>query len=328
MKLGYSNCLMTTESILTQTPEIIIGSIFLLTGIAKILEPWKFIQHISKLRILSFQVITPVSIIFIASEVALGIGLIMNIAPFITIPTSIALLIGFSILTYWSTSTDRTEDCGCYNGWLQITPAQSLLLNLVYITGLISTFIGFIYQENLLNTTSIWQLFLILGSLIISGTLANSSLKYLRENGRPYIDLSPIREQQPWQTEWLGENVTQLHQLMLSVKILVFLTPGCLVCQKWLDMLKVVHSQKHLPDVIVILDINDNDEKEKLGSDYALDLPAISISEEQYKKLGINVVPTAIILQSGVIQHKWAGGMPLAFIEQLVLPFYYKEDDG
>ncbi len=318
---------MTTVSILTQTPEIIIGSIFLLTGIAKVLEPWKFIQHISQLRLIDFQLITPVSLAFIAIEVALGIALIMNIAPFITIPTSIVLLIGLSILTYWSTSTDRTEDCGCYNGWLEITPAQSLLLNLVYTIGLIFTLIGFIYQENQVNTASIWQLLLILGSLIISGILASGSLEYLTKNGRPYIDLSPVREQQPWQTQWLGEDVTQLHQLMSDVKIVVFLTPGCPVCQKWLEMLKVVHSQKHLPDVIVILDINDNDEKEKFESDYAWDFPAISISESQYRKLSINVVPTAVILQSGVIQHKWAGGMPLAFIQQLVLPFYYKEGD-
>jgi len=319
---------MTPVSILTQAPEIIIGCIFLLTGIAKVLEPWKFIQHISQLRLFKVQLITPVSLTFTAIEVALGVALIMNVAPFLIIPTSIVLLIGFSILTYWSTSTKRTEDCGCYNGWLQITPAQSILLNLVYTTGLIFTLIGFIYQENQVNTVSIWQLLLILGSLIISGILANGSLEYLTKNGRPYIDLSPVREQQPWQIQWLGENVTQLHQLMSDVKILVFLTPGCPVCQKWLEMLKVVHSQKHLPDVIVILDINDNDEKEKFGSDYALDFPTISIDESQYQKLGINVVPTAVILQSGVIQHKWAGGMPLAFIEQLVLPFYYKEGDS
>lgn len=319
---------MTTESIVTQTPEIIIGSIFLLTGIAKVLEPWKFIQHISKLRILDFQVITPVSLTFIAIEVALGIALIMNITPFITIPTSIVLLIGLSILTYWSTSTDRTEDCGCYNGWLEITPVQSILLNLVYTTGLIVTLIGLIYQyqENQVSTISIWQWVLILGSLIISGILANASLEYLTKNGRPYIDLSPVREQQPWQTRWLGENVTQLHQLMSDVKIIVFLTPGCPVCQKWLEMLTVVHSQKHLPDVIVILDVDDNDQKEKIISDYALELPTISVSESQYQKLSINVVPTAVILQSGVIQHKWAGGMPLAFIQQVVFPFYYKTE--
>lgn len=317
---------MTTVSILTQTPEIIIGSIFLLTGIAKVLEPWKFIQHISQLRLIYFQLITPISLAFIAIEVALGIALIMNIAPLITIPTSILLLIGLSILTYWSTSTDRTEDCGCYNGWLEITAAQSILLNLVYTTGLIFTLIGFISQEKLINTVTIWQWLLILASLIISGILANGSLEYLTKKGRPYIDLSPVREQQHWQTKWLGEDVTQLHQLMSDVKIIVFLTPGCPVCQKWLEMLKVVHSQKHLPDVIVILDINDNDEKEKFSSDYAWDFPAIVINESQYRKLSINVVPTAVILHSGVIQHKWAGGMPSAFIQQLVFPFYYKPE--
>ncbi len=44
------------------------------------------------------------------------------------IPTSIVFLIGLSVLTYWGTTTGRTEDCGCYNGWLDITPTQSLIL--------------------------------------------------------------------------------------------------------------------------------------------------------------------------------------------------------
>jgi len=321
---------MTPVSILTQAPEIIIGCIFLLTGIAKVLEPWKFIQHVSQLRLLKVKLITPVSLTFTAIEVALGVALIMNVAPFIIIPTSIVLLIGFSILTYWSTSTKRTEDCGCYNGWLQITPAQSILLNLVYTTGLILTLAWLGYHEGHQgNTASTWQWLLLLAALIISGVLANASLKYLKENGRPYLDLSPILEQQLWQIQWLGEDITQLHQLMsdVKIKILVFLTPGCPLCQNWLEMLKIIHSQERLPDVLVIVDILDSDEKQKFVSDYALDFPVISMVGEQYPKLGINVVPTAVVLQSGVIQHKWLGGQPLAFIEQLIFPSYYQDDD-
>ena len=113
--------------------SILVGIIFLFTSIAKVIEPWKFIEHIAKLKLLHPQLIIFVALTFTAIESALGIALILGVLPSVMIPVSILLLVGLMVLTYWSTSTRRTEDCGCYNGWLDITPTQSLILNTVYI---------------------------------------------------------------------------------------------------------------------------------------------------------------------------------------------------
>lgn len=113
--------------------SFIVGLVFLLTGIAKVISPWKFTQHITQLKLLSGLWNYRAALLFIGIECALGVALIFAFLPSITLPTSILFTLGLSVLTYWSTSTGRTENCGCYNGTLDVSPKQSLLLNGLYV---------------------------------------------------------------------------------------------------------------------------------------------------------------------------------------------------
>ncbi|NEP45613.1 MAG: hypothetical protein F6K35_42945, partial [Okeania sp. SIO2H7] len=118
---------MTPDPI-ANSAAILVGIIFLLTGIAKILEPWKFTEHLEKLALLKPESILPIALSFTGIECGLGVALILGIEIKAIAPATILILLGLSILTYWSTSTGRTQDCGCYNGWLNVTPTQSLVL--------------------------------------------------------------------------------------------------------------------------------------------------------------------------------------------------------
>ncbi len=71
---------------LASTTSLIVGIVFLLTGIAKVIEPWKFIRHIAQLGLLKPVFILPTSITFIAIESALGIALIFRVFPAVIIP--------------------------------------------------------------------------------------------------------------------------------------------------------------------------------------------------------------------------------------------------
>ena len=290
--------------------SVLVGIIFFLTGFAKVIEPWKFISHIAKLKLLQPQSIGVAALTFTAIESALGVALILGVLPSVMIPVSILLLIGLTFLTYWSTSTGRTEDCGCYNGWLDVTPTQSIILNFVYISLLIfAAFVGN-YQP-----TVLWQWMVVLVTLVTSGALASGALEFWIKNHRPYIDLAPVKINRTWQPEWLGEDSDS--ELMSGSKLVVFLSPQCPQCKKWLNILKVVHYRDDLPEVFGAIALNTVEEGQEFVNGYQLNYPIVKIEKKQQRKLGISSFPTAFMLANGVIKEKWLGVIPDYFIERI-----------
>jgi len=295
--------------ILASTALNIVGSIFLLTGLAKVIEPWKFTQHLTKLNLVIPQLIIPVALTFTAIESALGIALILGVFPTVIMPVSVLLLFGLSMLTYWSTSTGKTEDCGCYNGLLEITPTQSLILNYIYIFLLIfAEFVGK-YQP-----TVLWQWLVVLIAFITTYALAAGSLEYMQENGRPFIDFTPLQENRIWQIEWLGEDSKSL---MSGSVIVVFMSPECSQCKHWLGVLKLVQWQDDLPAIVGLIDTENIQVGQNFVDRYFLNFPVVAVDKRLYRKLKIEVVPTAVLLQDGVIQEKWVGLMPMWFINKI-----------
>jgi len=78
------------------------------------------------------RLLLPVALGLIGLECALGVALIAHAFPTWLVPGTIGLLLVFSGLTLWGTSSGRVEDCGCYGGLLAVTPVHSVLLNLGY----------------------------------------------------------------------------------------------------------------------------------------------------------------------------------------------------
>ena len=292
---------------------VLVGLVFLLTGIAKVVAPWKFIQHISQLKLLPSRWNSPAALAFTAIETSLGVALIFAVIPTATIVASILLLIGLSVLTYWSTSTGRTEDCGCYNGTLDVSPVQSLLLNGVYIILLSVALI-----INPWGSTQLWQWMLVLATLATSYGLANGSLRYLANHGHPLIDLSPLQSDRPWQRKWLTEEINTA--INWDSGIVVFMSTTCPHCKTWLNVLKVIHDRQDLPDVLGIIALSEKVTPEKgqaFVDNYDLNFPVGGVPEKTYQTLGIMGVPTAVSIEGGIIQETWSGRMPESFVDRL-----------
>lgn len=297
-----------TFSWIANSGAILVGTIFLLTGIAKVLEPWKFTQHLEKLGLLKPELILPSALSFTAIECALGIALILGVNS--VAPVTILILLGLSILTYWSTSTERTQDCGCYNGWFNITPTQSLILNAVYIILLIlAKFFGSY------GATVLWQWMLVGATFLSSLALAAGSMEYFSDRGRPFVDFAPLQVNRLWQPGWLG--VDDDSELMSGEIIIVFLSPQCLQCKSWLNALKVVQWREELPSVVGVIELTNIEETQDFIDNYFLNFPVVVMQRSQFNKLGISAVPTGIFLEDGVIKDKWIGLMPMWFIEKI-----------
>lgn len=295
------------------TGQELVGLVFLLTGIAKVIEPWKFTKHIFQLQLLPLSWIIPAAILFSAIECALGVALIFNVVSSITITASILLILGLSVLTYWSTSTGRTEDCGCYNQKIDISPTQSLILNGIYITLLI---VALVFNPG--YPTQAWQWMLVGFTFTTSYGLAGGSLFYQMTKGSPFIDLSPIQLEKPWQPEWLTEDINTA--LNTDNSIIVFMSTTCPNCKQWLDVLKVVHFREDLPDVLGLMALSEKttpEQAQEFVDGYDLNFPVGGLEEKQYNKLNIPGVPTAVFLENGIVKGKWTGRMPEEFVERI-----------
>ena len=288
--------------------SLVVGSVFLVTGVIKALAPMTFIIHIRKLQLFSQKVNLAGAIAFTILECVLGIALILRLFPQWVFPGTIVLLLVLSGLTYWSTSTKRTNDCGCYNGLIDISPNQSLLLNILYIA-LIG--LAWFYKVADILTVS-QQVTALLISLAMSSLCTAASYLYLWKKKKPLLDLSPLKVNRPWQPKWLEEYADNL---TTGDKLVVFLMPGCPMCKNWIKVLKVVHQRADLPDVVAVI-YRTPEEVQEFVQLHSINFPVLAINSLVMSQL-TEVFPTGVLLEDGIIREKWLGQMPVTFIERI-----------
>lgn len=288
--------------------SLVVGSIFLVTGVVKALAPTRFLIHISQLQLFPQKVNIGAAIAFTIIECVLGISLILRLFPQWLFIGTIVLLLLLSSLTYWSTSTKRTDDCGCYNGIIDISPKQSLLLNALYIT--LMGLAWFYRIADILTVSQ--QVTALLISLTTSCLLTAVSYVYFWKKKKPILDLDPLKVNRPWQPQWLKEYP---ESLTTEEKLVVFLMPGCPTCKNWLKVLKVVHQRTDLPDVVAGIP-QTSEQVEEFVQSNNINFPVVAMSPTVVARL-TNAFPTGVLLEEGIIREKWLGVMPLTFVKRV-----------
>ena len=281
---------------------LIIGAIFLSTGIIKALGSEQFIQQHYKYGLLSSKVIPQVAITFIGLESALGVALIFHEFPQWLIPSSIVLLLCLSTLTIWSTSSGKTEDCGCYGGLVVVTPKQSILLNLGYIL-----LLGLAWFHPIANHhTEIWQWILAL----IVGVAA--SIMGWKSQEKPLVNLSRLQPGKRWKKRWLKKNTQDLQQ---GSHFVVFLDKDCPYCKRWVPFLNMMNTQKDLPEVLAIMSLA-NEDLAAFKEEQMVRFPIVSMDKLLLSYM-VDAFPTAISIEDGRITNKWIGIIPEDFLERI-----------
>ncbi|MDZ7970332.1 MAG: hypothetical protein RM368_36295 [Nostoc sp. DedSLP03] len=288
--------------------SFVVGSVFLVTGVVKALAPTRFIIHISQLQLLPQKANIGAAIAFTILECVLGVALILRLFPQWLFLGTIVLLLLLSSLTYWSTSTKRTDDCGCYNGLIDISPKQSLLLNALYIT--LMGLAWFYPVPDILTVSQ--QVTVLLIYLTTSCLLTAVSYIYFWKQKKSILNLEPLQVNRRWQLQWLKEYP---ESLTTGEKLVVFLMPGCPTCKNWLKVLKVVHQRTDLPDVVAGVPQTSEQVQEFVQSNN-INFPVVAMSPTVVARL-TNAFPTAVLLEDGMIREKWLGVMPLDFVKRV-----------
>jgi hypothetical protein len=217
----------------------LVGCVFLLTGVIKVVYSRPFIAHVRNLKILPRSLNEVAASLFIQLECGIGIALMMSIFTVELIPILIALILVLSILSAWGVNSGRVEDCGCYGGWLNLTLKQSLGLNFLYLLLLV------ISWWNLENASPVlmWKVWIIVGVIVLSNFLIR------RSANSPLIDISPLRPGRRWKTKW--SDFRELNGDR-ETRLVIFMTSRCQLCKSWEPYILNLIDQANMPLPILI----------------------------------------------------------------------------
>ena len=280
----------------------VVGLVFLVTGVAKALNSRKFINHIAQYGVVSGQLIVPFSIIFIGLECSLGTALILHSFPEWLVPGTLVLLVLLSITTVWSTSSGRTTDCGCYGGLAIVSPTQSILLNLIYISLM---GIAWCYPITEYETAT-WKWIVPLVFFILALVSAQKSID------NPIIDLSYLQAGKQWQAKWL-ENSSK--DLTKGTHFIVFLGQECPYCKRWVPLLNVMNAQPHLPNVTAAMALED-EEIEAFKAKHLVHFPVVEMSRLLFSYMA-EAVPTAALVKDGKVEKVTMGEIPQEYLKEI-----------
>jgi hypothetical protein len=297
-------------NVLVITGSLIVGLMFLVTGIVKALEQRLFISHLSRLttRVFPPTLIVPAAIGFTIIECALGAVLILRLFPNYSFSITLGLLLVLSSITVFGTVTKRTEDCGCYTGLFEVSPQQSLALNCLYAL-LLSLSFFYPVPNSLTQSQQVTALCI---CLLTSIVLTVSSYLYYWRTKKPILNLMPIEINQRWNPEWFADDEGSWAS---GKQLVVFLKPRCDLCKHWLSVLKVIHLRPDMPNIVGGL-VGTKEDVAELLRDHNLPFPIVAVKPSLARRL-IDRFPSVIVLENGIIKDKWVGAMPREFVYQL-----------
>jgi len=113
--------------------RILLGAIFLFSGIAKGLTPSEFTQQVAGYGILSPRLTALAAPALIVFEIVLGVALVCAVRPVLTAGASIVLLLIFIGIEAYGLSAGRTEACGCFGAYSSRTPAEVIGEDLLFV---------------------------------------------------------------------------------------------------------------------------------------------------------------------------------------------------
>lgn len=275
----------------------IIGLVFILSGVSKLYPIEIFELNLVYDGLIGWTLAPIAARVLIASEITLGIFLIINFRiKKNTLPTAFVLTIFFSFyLIYKLISEGNSGNCHCFGSLLPMTPLESLIKNVLILIGIV-----YLYSSNTVEITLRYKKILYLVWPIISIVI---------------FILFPIR---PFTPRVVSENkVRQAHFLQLKnfsngvqvdlaegKKLVAFISLSCIHCKELAFKLGIIHKRYKLPDTYFIY-YGDEDELTTFSSETKTSFPHIILPYHDFLNLSGPVLPKLYYLENGMIQKEW-----------------------
>jgi uncharacterized membrane protein YphA (DoxX/SURF4 family) len=113
--------------------RILLGLVFLLAGVLKALDPDEFARQMGGYGLLPAGAAAAAAPILIGLEIVLGACLLAGAWPTAAAAAGGALLVLFVLVEAYGLAQGRTEACGCFGAYVQRTPGQVIIEDLVFL---------------------------------------------------------------------------------------------------------------------------------------------------------------------------------------------------
>src|SRR5579871_1004786 len=266
-------------------------------------------MHLHRLGVISdSHTMAPLPVALATGEAMAGASLISGLAPAVVAPATVGLLAALGGVTIWSTTTKRTDDCGCYGGLVEVRPEVSVLLNVVYA---VLVLLGWRAGRPLMRRPS-RQVAAVAVTGVVAAVIGALGEWRLRTSGKPLVDLNPMRSGKRWQERWIPEQADALAQ---GEHVVVFLGETCHACKLWASPLSKINARPDLPPILGVLAI----EREAVAGytqEHGMTFPVVPMRKFTFGRL-VDATPTITVVKDGVIQSVDEGVLPPALTERV-----------
>lgn len=137
--------------ILAQISRVLIGSLFIFSGLVKLNDPYGTAYMLEDYFEVFASDFSPIfhhfvpfalflSVVICAFEVILGIAILLQYKMRKTIVVALLLTVFFTFLTFYSYYFDKVKECGCFGTFIPMTPKESFYKNIITLV-----FIGILF---------------------------------------------------------------------------------------------------------------------------------------------------------------------------------------
>jgi hypothetical protein len=274
-----------------------VGAIFVAAALMKVAAPFSFYRHLARLGVMPNAVSRALVPIAIGLEAAWGVILLTALMPHLVLPATAVGLVVMTGITVWSVKSGKTEDCGCYGGFITPSIWQSVSLNGLYILLIAAAFVSLSGSPGAV----VWKSVASVLAAILFGGVAEYALRHEFRTGLSLFTPSPLKVGQRWKPAWAGSS----KHFEGSSHILSYLGPDCPYCKRWVRALNVIHESPDLPNVTAVLS-SSHQKVDAFLAETGVRFPVATISEAKMQRLA-SAVPTTVLVERGTIQDVWKG---------------------
>ncbi len=280
----------------------LVGVILLISGFQKAFEVDLFIRQMRDYEILT----NPLLIIFAAwgliiFECCLGAALLVNFHPKIAVPAGALLFLLFIGATGYAWVTGVTDDCGCFGSWIERTPQEAMLEDIIIFAALIVALIfNRSYKPWPFFMKEVLTLLVLLTGLLLPVTTG------------PLIDRISVAITGPVKEGFEPFVLDNFPHKDLSVgrHLIIVLATDCSHCKEEMDNLNRIAEDESLPDVISV-SMNNQKQRDKFIYDFDSAFEIYQIPNDDFwRLLGDGEIPRIIYVDNGVIIKKWDFDVP------------------
>lgn len=129
-KMGNKQKIFTISKTLIR---LFVGLMFIVAAVLKLLTVDSFELYIYSFNIFGYGIATMLSRMLIASEIIIGLGLILKIRYKEVWSLAMFALIGFTLFLFYVILFRNDHNCHCFGDIIRLNPAESIMKNLVSI---------------------------------------------------------------------------------------------------------------------------------------------------------------------------------------------------